>query len=288
MFVLMISFASLVSAATITGTVKYNGDAPSFKEIKMDADPICLTHHDKPVLPQTLVLGDGNTMGNVFVHVVGDLAKKAYPVPTEPVTINQKGCMYDPHVIGVRVGQKVKILNPDGTLHNVHAMSKVNPEFNLAMPKFRTETEKTFDKEESMFPIKCDVHPWMGAWIAVLPDPFFGVTKEDGKFAINDLPAGTYEVEAWHEKLGIQKVSVTVAEGETKTADFTFSKWTTSQYCSFLRRVGICFSSFLRALIRRGSLVDSGIWLIRSLKRRISGEARPTSSQVLIPAKNGM
>ena len=224
MFALSLSLGSLGRAAAITGTIKYDGDAPTFKEIKMDADPICLTHHDKPVLPQTLVLGPDKTMGNVFVHVVSGIPKKDYPVPAEPVVVDQKGCMYDPHIIGVRVGQKVKILNPDGTLHNVHAMCKTNSEFNLAMPKFRAETEKIFDKEEFMFPIKCDVHPWMGAWVAVMPHPYFNVTKDDGKFTIADLPAGTYDVEAWHEKLGTQKISVTVAEGENKVADFTFKK----------------------------------------------------------------
>lgn len=221
------SFAAIVSvaqAATITGTVKYDGEAPKFKEIKMDADPVCLTHHTEAVYPQTLMLGSGNEMGNVFVRVVSGLSKKDYPAPTTEVVIDQKGCMYDPHVVGVMVGQTVKILNPDGTLHNVHAMSKINPEFNLAMPKFRTETTKVFDKAEFMFPMKCDVHPWMGAWVSVMDNPFFSVTKSDGKFSINDLPAGTYDVEAWHEKLGVQKQTVTIADGETKEIAFTFSK----------------------------------------------------------------
>jgi plastocyanin len=190
----------------------------------MDADPICLTHHTNPVPPQTLVLGEDKTIGNVFVHVKSGLPKMEYAIPSEPVIIDQKGCMYDPHVVGVMVGQPVKILNPDGTLHNVHALSKVNPEFNLAMPKFRTEVEKKFEKEEFMFAIKCDVHPWMGAWVTVLRHPYFAVTKEDGKYTIDDLPTGTYTLEAWQEKLGPQEMEVTLAEGETKEIDFTFSR----------------------------------------------------------------
>lgn len=213
-----------VQAASISGTMKYEGEVPKFKEIKMDADPICLTHHTTPVYPQTLVLGEGNTMANVFVYVKNGLAKKDYPAPAEPVVIDQKGCEYTPHVAGVMIGQTVKILNPDGTLHNVHALCKINPEFNLAMPKFRTETTKVFDKVEFMFPLKCDVHPWMSGWLAVLPHPFFATTKPDGKFKIDDLPAGTYEIEAWHEKLGTQKASVTVTGEETKEISFTFSK----------------------------------------------------------------
>lgn len=217
-------FCPTAHAGSITGIIHYEGDAPQFNEIKMDADPICLGKHTGPVYPQSLVLGEGKTMANVFVHITSGLAQKDYPPVTEPAIISQTGCMYDPHVLGVRSGQPVKILNPDGTLHNVHAMSKVNAEFNLAMPQFRQETTKVFDKEEFMFPIKCDVHPWMLAWVAVMPHPYFAVTKEDGKFTIENLPAGTYEVEAWHEKLGTQKSSITVAEGETKEADFTFSR----------------------------------------------------------------
>ena len=217
-------FTSPVYAAAISGVIKYDGAAPKFKEIKMDADPICLTHNTAAVYPQTLVLGEGNTMANVFVHIKNGLPKKEYAVPQDPVVIDQKGCMYAPHVVGVQVDQPLKILNSDGTLHNIHALCKTNQEFNLAMPKFRTETTKTFDKEEFMFPIKCDVHPWMGAWVGVMAHPYFSTTKEDGKYTIANLPAGQYELEAWHEKLGTQTMTVTVAEGEAKTADFKFSR----------------------------------------------------------------
>ena len=210
--------------ATISGTVKYSGEAPKFKPIKMDADPICLSKHTAPIYPQTLMLGEGNTMANVFVYVKNGLAKKDYPVPGQEAVITQHGCQYEPHIVGVMVGQPVKILNPDGTLHNVHALCKINQEFNLAMPKFRTETVKVFAKEEFMFPIKCDVHPWMGAWISVMPHPHFAVTKEDGKFSIANLPAGTYTIEAWQEKLGTQTSEVTVGGEEAKEINFTFTR----------------------------------------------------------------
>ncbi len=215
---------SVSFAATITGTIIYDGEVPQFKEIKMDADPICLSKHTDAVFPETLVVGEGKTMANVFVRVKSGLAAKTYPVPATPVTLDQHGCHYRPHVFGIMVGQELKILNPDGTLHNVHALSKVNPEFNLAMPQFRKEVSKTFEKEEFMFPFKCDVHPWMESWCAVMTHPFFAVTEKDGKFSIAGLDAGTYEIEAWHEKLGAQTLSVTVGADETKTADFTFTK----------------------------------------------------------------
>ena len=214
-------------AASITGKVTYNGDVPQFKAIKMDADPVCLAKHSGDVLPETLVLGDATTktVGNVLVRIAGGLAGKTYPAPTEPVVLTQEGCRYNPHVIALMVNQPIKILNPDGTLHNLHALPKVNAEFNLAMPNFRKEVTKTFDKVETApFPIKCDVHPWMGAWITVMDHPFFSVTQPDGAFKIDNLPAGTYEVEAWHEKLPAQKASVTLAEGETKEVNFTLSK----------------------------------------------------------------
>lgn len=210
--------------ATITGLIKYDGEVPKFKEIKMDADPICLAKHTDSVYPDTLVVGDGNAMANVFVQVKSGLKQTVYPAPKDPVVLDQAGCHYKPHVFAVMVGQELKILNSDGTLHNVHILAKVNAEANMAMPQFRKEATKVFDKAEPMFPIKCDVHPWMESWCAIMAHPFFAVSGADGKFSISGLEAGTYEIEAWHEKLGTQTVSVTVGADETKEANFTFSR----------------------------------------------------------------
>ncbi|MBI4436172.1 MAG: carboxypeptidase regulatory-like domain-containing protein [Candidatus Omnitrophica bacterium] len=214
-------------AASLTGKATYQGEIPKFKGIKMEADPVCLAKHSGEVFPETLVLGDETTktLGNALVRVTSGLPSKTYPTPTEPFVLTQEGCRYSPHVISVMVGQPIKFLNPDGTLHNLHVLPKINAEFNMAMPQFRKEATKTFDKVEvAPFPIKCDVHPWMGAWITVMNHPFFYVTQPNGQYKIDNLPAGTYEVEAWHEKLPAQKATVTLAEGETKELDFTFSK----------------------------------------------------------------
>jgi plastocyanin len=163
-------------------------------------------------------------MANVLVRVVSGLpAGKTYPAPTAPVTMDQHGCQYKPHVMGIMVGQPFKVLNSDGILHNVHALPKVNATFNMAMPPTRKEASATFGKEEGMFVIKCDVHPWMQSYMGVFSHPFFAVTGEDGKFTIANLPAGTYEVEAWHEKLGTQKSKVTVGASDTQSASFKFS-----------------------------------------------------------------
>lgn len=211
-------------AATLNGTVTYDGEAPKFKPISMAADALCQAKHSGEVFPQKLILGSNKELSNVFVYVKGGLSGQKFTTPATEMTITQDGCMYSPHVSGVMVGQTVKILNPDGTLHNVHSMSKANEEFNMAMPKFRKEITVTFSKPEFMFPLKCDVHPWMEAWLSVMEHPFFATSGTDGKFQITDLPAGTYEIEAWHEKMGTQTVSVTVGADETKELNFTFTK----------------------------------------------------------------
>ena len=222
--VIITLISTAATAGTIVGRVKYDGAIPKFKEIKMDADPICLSKHGEKVFPQTLVLGSNKEMGNVFVRVKGGIFDTAYPPPNYPVVLTQEGCEYNPHIIGLMVGQQLQILNPDGTLHNVHVLSKINPEFNLAMPKFRRETTKTFGEPEFMFPIKCDVHPWMSGWISVMDHPFFDITGEDGEFRIESVPSGRFTVEAWHEKLGTLTESVLVSTGSQADIIFTFSK----------------------------------------------------------------
>ncbi len=157
----------------------------------MDADPACAKKHTTPVPSETLVLGSGNTMGNIIVYVSKGLpAGKTYPAPKTPVTLDQNGCQYKPHVQGIMVGQAYRILNSDGILHNVHSLPKVNPQFNKPMPPTLKETTTTFAKPEPIFQIKCDVHPWMSAYIGVFTHPFFSVTGTDGKFTISGLDAG--------------------------------------------------------------------------------------------------
>ena len=171
-----------------------------------------------------LVLGSGNTMGNIMVWVSKGLpAGKTWPAPKTPVVLDQNGCQYKPHVMGIMVGQAYKILNSDGILHNVHALPKINPAFNRPMPATVKEATATFDKAEAVFQIKCDVHPWMSAYVGVFTHPFFSVTGTDGKFTISGLDPGTYEITAWHERLGTQTASVTVGANETKTQNFKFA-----------------------------------------------------------------
>ncbi len=209
---------------TIVGTVTYNGAIPPAKLIHMDADPICYAVNKGNVHMSSIVVGGNNALGNVFVYIKSGLPPTHYPATVPEVVINQAGCNYTPHVVGVMPGQKVKFLNPDGTLHNVHVMCQINPEFNASMPDFRKEMEVTFDKPEFMFPVRCDVHPWMQAWMAVMAHPFFAVTAPDGSFAIKNVPAGTYTIEAWHEKLKSQTTTVTVTDNSTQRINFIFSE----------------------------------------------------------------
>ena len=205
--------------ATITGTITYVGKVPNLPTINMDADPVCAGKHSGPVPIQALVLGDGNTVANMFVQVKDSFAQGDYPPPSKPVVIEQDGCMYNPHVVGVMAGQPLEFWNADGVLHNVHGLPQKNREFNLGMPATLHEKQEVLNTPESLFPVKCDVHPWMNAYVAVMSHPYFDVTGTDGKYSIK-VPAGTYTIEAWQEKLGTQDQKVTVGAGETKTVDF--------------------------------------------------------------------
>jgi plastocyanin len=213
-----------LGASTVTGTVTFDGKVPTLKPLAMDADPACAKKHAKPVPSEMLVLGSGNTMGNILVYVSKGLpAGKTYPPPSTPAVLDQKGCVYEPHVGGIMVGQAYKILNSDGVLHNVHALPKINQGFNRPMPATVKESSAKFDKAEPVFQIKCDVHPWMSAYLGVFTHPFFAATKADGKFTISGLDPGTYEITAWHERLGTQTATVTVGANETKSQNFKFT-----------------------------------------------------------------
>ncbi len=212
-------------AGSITGTIVFEGKAPKMPAIQMAANPECETVHTEPVLHQMLVLDADQHLANVLVYVVSGLPEGVeYPVPEEPVIMSQKGCMYTPRVFGIRAGQELKFMNPDKFLHNVHALPKVNNEFNRSMNSQRTEISTSFKEPEPVFDIKCDVHSWMQSYCAVFDHPFFAVTAPDGTFTIEGLPAGEYEIEAWQERLGTQRAKVTVEASGKATADFTFKR----------------------------------------------------------------
>ncbi len=217
--------AALVDPATaggITGKVVLEGTAPRNALIKMDADPACAGAAKGPQTQETFMVGEGGAFQNVFVYVKDGLGSRRFPVPASAVTIDQQGCRYRPHVLGVQVGQALEMVNSDPTVHNVHAMAAANQEFNIGQPVQGMKTSRTFASREVMVLLKCDVHPWMNAYVGVLDHPYFAVTGADGRFDLMTLPPGTYTIEAWHEKLGTMTQSVTIGEKETKDVTFTF------------------------------------------------------------------
>ncbi|MCY4373444.1 MAG: carboxypeptidase regulatory-like domain-containing protein [Spirochaetaceae bacterium] len=208
--------------ATISGTITFGAEARREPQVlNMEADPVCAEKNaEDPKTEQAFLLDDSKGIANVLIQVKSGLPDMEFDAPESEVEFTQSGCLYDPHILIARVGQTVKILNPDGTLHNVHVFGKVNQEFNQAMPKFQTELDQVFDKVEAEpFAIKCDVHPWMNAFGVVLDHPYAAVTAADGSFSIPNLPAGTYQVEVWHELLGASTHEVTVEDGGTATLD---------------------------------------------------------------------
>jgi hypothetical protein len=211
------------NAGKVSGTVALEGTAPKNEAIKMNADPVCLREAKGPQSQETYMVGsEGKTLGNVFVYVKDGLGNYVYDMPTESAKIDQKECRYHPHVFGMRVNQPLEIINSDPTLHNIHALPKNNSEFNNGQPIQGMKMTHTFTAKEVMVPFKCDVHGWMNAYVGVLDHPYFAVTKDDGKFELKDLPAGTYTIEAWHEKLGAQTQSVTLGAKESKDVNFSF------------------------------------------------------------------
>jgi hypothetical protein len=208
-------------AGNVAGRVTIDGPVPENARIKMAADPVCARANENGATFETFV-SDAGGLGNVFVYVKDGLGKYYFDTPSEPVTLNQQGCHYAPHVFGIRVGQPLQIVNSDPTMHNVHAMPTINREFNFGQPIQGQKQSKSFTEPEVMVRFKCDVHSWMSAYAGVLEHPYFAVTRPDGAFELKDLPAGTYTIEAWHEQLGTQARSVTLGENEKKDLTFTF------------------------------------------------------------------
>lgn len=213
--------ASSGGSATISGVATYaNGDPDSV--IKMDADPVCASLHGDEVHTEKVVHDDAGNLANVFVYVKEGITG-SYPGPSSAHVLDQVGCQYHPHVSGMQLDQTLVIRNSDPTLHNVHAMPTVNKEFNMGQPFQGMELEHTFEETEVMVRFKCDVHPWMASYMAVLDHPFFGVSGADGSYSIENLPAGDYVIEAWHEELGTQTQNVTVEDGGAAEVSFDFS-----------------------------------------------------------------
>jgi plastocyanin len=205
------------TAATVNGTVKFDGTAPKPSKIDMSQDPACKGTNEA----ENIVVSGGD-LANVFVYVKDGLGNRTFDVPKDPVVLDQSGCKYHPHVLGVMTGQTVQIKNDDPTTHNIHPTPKDNREWNESQPPSSPAIEKNFAREEVMLPVKCNQHPWMKMYVSVVKNPFYAVTDKSGKYEIKGLPPGDYTIAFVHEKLGEQDQKVTVAAKDTKTVDTTF------------------------------------------------------------------
>jgi plastocyanin len=219
------------SSATITGVIRFSGAKPEPKPIEeVLGNAYCKQHYpDGPPLREDLVfgkIGSDDTLENVLVYVSKGLEGMKLDPPTDHVVLDQAGCVYTPHVVAVMVGQTLEIRNSDATLHNVMTMPRENPPFNIGMPVQGGKLERTFAKPEFKMNFKCFMHPWMSAYVHVLPHPFFAVSGADGRFTIKGLPPGEYEISVLHETSMFEatpaSATVKLAAGQSKPLDFTF------------------------------------------------------------------
>jgi plastocyanin len=206
------------TAGKITGRITLQGTPPKAQKVETKSDPYCTA----PVVTEEVVVGPNGALQNVFVYVKDGLGNLKFPIPTKSVALEQEGCRYKPHVMGIQVGQTLDIVNDDDTLHNIHAVPMNNGEFNKPQQFKGFRNTHVFNTAEVMVPFKCDVHKWMSAYVGVLDHPFFAVTGNDGAFTLDGLPPGTYTIEAVHEKYGRQTQTVTLGAKGSQDIAFTF------------------------------------------------------------------
>lgn len=212
----------MATVGSVTGTVKLDGTPPRMREINMAATPNCARQHSGPVMTQDVVLGDGSALQNVVVFLKGNFSAYSFPKATQPQEIDQKGCMYVPHVLALQIGEPLNVVNSDPTTHNIHPMPKYNREWNESEPPGATPIRKVFTHQEVAMPVKCNVHPWMKAYIAVLDSPYFQVTGKDGSFDLKNVPPGTYTLVAWQEYYGTTQQTITISPKQEQKVDLTF------------------------------------------------------------------
>jgi len=210
------------TAGSISGMIRYTGPRPEPKPIDMSNEPACVEAHKGKAHDESLVVSHRGDLANAFVYVKSGLQGKRFETPATPVVIDQKGCWFHPRVLGIQVGQTLEVANDDPVTHNIHPMAEVNREWNHSQGAGDPPINRRFLKPEMMIPVKCNIHSWMHAWIGVVDNPYFAVSKEDGSYTIPNLPPGTYTIGVWQETLGTQERQVTIAPHANETENFTF------------------------------------------------------------------
>ncbi|MCA9251771.1 MAG: hypothetical protein KDA54_11615 [Phycisphaerales bacterium] len=211
----------VLAGGGVKATAKFDGERPKRTVLKMDADQYCAKANEKKVGSEEAIVSKEGMVKNVIVYVKDGLGDAEFEVPTEKAELNQQGCMYHPHVQALQAKQPMIVKNSDATLHNIHSFAEKQKAFNFAQPKQGDEKEVTFSRPE-IVKVKCDVHPWMSAYIGVFDHPFHAVTEKDGTCELADLPPGEYTLAAWHETFGEVEQKVTVADGEAAEVEFVF------------------------------------------------------------------
>jgi len=213
--------SSVPGTATVRGLVKFVGQRPAPTRINMNADPTCAKLHPGGVTAEDVVATPDGGLQNAVVFVSEGLGDRTFDPPAQPVSMEQKGCIYTPHVVTLRANQELDIINNDATTHNLHPVPTNNREWNKAQAP-GTRVDATFARQEIAIPMKCNIHPWMRSYIAVFKHPFFAVTDKSGNFELKNLPVGDYTIQAWHEKLGTSTQKITVSSGAAKELEFVF------------------------------------------------------------------
>jgi len=210
------------TAGSITGTVTLDGTPPVSKPIDMSASPACVQANSLPVVAPSVLTGENGALANVVVYVKSGLGNYRYDTPTDTAVLEQKSCMYEPHVVALMMNQPFEIQNNDPTMHNVHPLPKHNRQWSTSQPAGSAALKSTFARPEFAMEVLCNVHPWMRAWIFVFDHPYYAVTSRTGKFELKNLPPSTYTIEAWHETYGAQDQTVTIGAKESKAISFSF------------------------------------------------------------------
>ncbi|MEE2823053.1 MAG: carboxypeptidase regulatory-like domain-containing protein [Acidobacteriota bacterium] len=216
------SAPDLSQSGSVTGRVSFEGEAPKMARIRMGAEPSCEEKHGGPIYSQDVVVNDNGTLKNVFIWIKEGMDQYSFETPSDPAVLDQDGCLYTPHVLGVQMGQGIQMLNSDQATHNIHPVPANNREWNISQAAGQ-EMTRSFPRQEITIPVKCNIHPWMKSYIAVVPHPYFSVTSDDGTFEINNMPPGDYTIEVWHETYGTQEQQIKIDPNSSQNIEFSYS-----------------------------------------------------------------